>query len=56
MKSDLLSFLETRREDELAKLLAWAYFTQSNIDDKTPYEIRVANAVKNAIYELEKSK
>ena len=54
MKKDLIAFLDTRPEDELAKLLNWALMQANALDDRTPYEARTRKTIYDAIFHLEK--
>ena len=54
MKQHLIAFLETRPEDELAKMLNWALVQANRLDDRTPYENRTRETVYAAIFHLEK--
>lgn len=54
MKKELIAFLDTRPEDELAKLLNWALTQANALDDRTPYEERTRKTIYTAIFYLEK--
>jgi hypothetical protein len=56
MKNHLIAFLETRPEDEISKLLNWAYTQAYRLDDRTPFENRVFDTIKTAIYHNERPK
>lgn len=54
MKKEFIAFLDTRPEDELAKLLNWALTQANALDDRTPYEERTRKTIYTAIFYLEK--
>ena len=57
MKKELIAFLDTRPEDELAKLLNWACVLANALDalgDRTPFEERTRKTIYTAIFYLEK--
>lgn len=53
MKQHLIAYLETRPEDELAKILSWAITQGRRLDDRTPYENRALDTAMSAQYKLE---
>ena len=54
MKKELIAFLDTRPEDELAKILNWACVLANALGDRTPYEERTRKTIYTAIFYLEK--
>ena len=54
MKKELIAFLDTRPEDELAKLLNWACVLANALGDRTPFEERTRKTIYTAIFYLEK--
>lgn len=54
MKANLIAFLDSRPEDELAKLLNWALQQANRLDDRTPFENRTRDTIYQAIFNLEK--
>ena len=57
MKKELIAFLDTRPEDELAKLLNWACVLANALDalgGRTPFEERTRKTIYTAIFYLEK--
>ena len=54
MKKEMLAYLETRPEDEIAKILSWAILQGHRLDDRTPYENRAFETAISAQMRLER--
>lgn len=54
MHQHLIAFLDTRPDDELAKMLNWAINSAGMLDDRTPYEERTLKMLVQAVFHLER--